>query len=244
MPRPNRIILSVGDLVSDPVFISLPMSERGALLSALLLSSNSYGAGPFVRDGKPLKPDQLGLELDPVGRKAYGPLQGLLRKGLIKRDEAGAMYVSLPTRSKRYRSVPDQVQKDSPLSPITPIPPTQKSKEKEGRGASEDWGRLLTDKLKSAKPVAEAWASWISHVAGLMRLTEEKLRQDVRRMTEIHDEAGEDALVSAMTWAVSCGYRTITKEPKPKSRNKPKNSQPSAADDADGFSSRHRPNVL
>ncbi len=109
---------------------------------------------------------------------------------------------------------------------------------------SEDWGRLLTDKLKSAKPVAEAWASWISHVAVLMRLTEEKLRQDVRRMTEIHDEAGEDALVSAMTWAVSCGYRTITKEPKPKSRNKPKNSQPSAADDADGFSSRHRPNVL
>ena len=244
MPRPNRIILSVGDLVADPVFISLPMSERGALLSALLLSSNAYGGGPFVRDGKPLKPDQLGAELDPVGRKGFGPLQGLLRKGLVKRNDDGAMYVDLPSRLKRSRSVPDRVQKDSPLSPITPIPPTQKSKEKRGRVCVEDCERFLTDKLRSAKPIAVAWASWVSHVAGLMRLTEEKLRQDVRRMTAIHDDAGEDALVSAITWAVSCGYRTITKEPKSRSRNKPKDSQPSGPDEGDGFSSRHRPNVL
>ena len=244
MPRPNRIILSVGDLVSDPVFISLPMSERGALLSALLLSSNSYGSGPFVRAGKPLKPDQLGLELDPVGRKAYGPLQGLLRKGFIKRDESGAMYVSLPMRSKRYRSVPDQVQKVSPLSPITPIPPTKKSKEKRRWGAPDGWEELPTEKLRSAKGVAEAWKFWVSHVSGMMRLTEEKLRQDVRRMSEIHEQGGAEAVVSAVSWAVSCGYRTITSEPKSKMRNKPKNSQPSAADDADGFSSRHRPNVL
>ena len=81
MPRPNRIILSVGDLVADPVFISLPMSERGALLSALLLSSNAYGGGPFVRDGKPLKPDQLGAELDPVGRKGFGRCKACSARG-------------------------------------------------------------------------------------------------------------------------------------------------------------------
>jgi hypothetical protein len=78
----------------------------------------------------------------------------------------------------------------------------------------------------------------------MMRLTKEKLREDVRRMAEIHDEAGDEALVSAMSWAVSCGYRTITREPQKKPRNPTKTSQQSEPSEADGFSPRHRPNVL
>jgi hypothetical protein len=78
----------------------------------------------------------------------------------------------------------------------------------------------------------------------MMRLTKEKLREDLRRLSEIHDELGDEALVSAVSWAMSCGYRTITREPQQKPRNITKNPQQPESSEADGFSSRHRPNVL
>jgi hypothetical protein len=103
---------------------------------------------------------------------------------------------------------------------------------------------MLTEKLRSGKGIADAWKSWVSHTSAMMRLTKEKLREDLRRLSEIHDELGDEALVSAVSWAMSCGYRTITREPQQKPRNITKNPQQSEASEADGFSSRHRPNVL
>ena len=107
-----------------------------------------------------------------------------------------------------------------------------------------DWDGMLTDQLRAAKGVADAWKKWVEYVSELMRPTQAKLREDMRRMTEILEQAGPEAVVSAIDWVVSLGYRTITREPSQKPRNPTKNPQSSAADEVDGFSSRHRPNVL
>jgi hypothetical protein len=164
----------------------------------------------------------------------------------VTKDESGAFRVAFLEGDKSGGGilVPSKVQKNPPLSPITPIPPEKKRREKGGRGAPDGWDEMLTEKLRTGKGIADAWKSWVSHTSGMMRLTKEKLREDVRRMAEIHDELGDDGLVSAVSWAMSCGYRTITREPQQKPRNNTKNPQQSEGSEPDGFSSRHRPNVL
>jgi hypothetical protein len=169
-----------------------------------------------------------------------------VKSGLVSREEDGAYKVAFLERDKSGGGilVPSKVQKNSPLYPITPIPPEKKRREKAGRGAPDGWDEMLTEKLRTGKGISDAWKSWVSHTSGMMRLTKEKLREDVRRMAEIHDELGDDGLVSAVSWAMSCGYRTITREPQQKPRNNTKNPQQSEGSEPDGFSSRHRPNVL
>lgn len=249
MARRKEVRLPADWICDSPAVTALSCAEFGVLTWLIAEKQRWFPEGRFIEEGRVFSLRMLAERSPHRGSGALGCLHGLQSAGFLIREADGAFRLVEKWRQEEAEDACDEpvlskVHDASPLSPITPIPPTQKSKEKRGRGCVEDWERLLTDKLRSAKPIATAWASWVSHVAGLMRLTEEKLRQDVRRMTEIHEDAGEEALVSAMTWAVSCGYRTITKEPKSRSRNKPKDSQPSASDEGDGFSSRHRPNVL
>lgn len=212
-----------------------------------VLTVENHDRGPIRTEaGKPIGFTQLAKMIHPSDPAARRSLSSLVRLGLVTKEEDGAFRVAFLERDKSGGGilVPNKVQKIPPLSPITPIPPEKKRREKGGKGAPDGWDELLTEKLRTGKGIADAWRSWVSHASGMMRLTKEKLREDVRRMTEIHDELGDEALISAMSWAVSCGYRTITREPQQKSRNNTKNPQQSDASEPDGFSSRHRPNVL
>lgn len=212
-----------------------------------VLTVENHDRGPIRTEaGKPIGFTQLAKMIHPSDPAARRSLSSLVRLGLVTKEEDGAFRVAFLERDKSGGGilVPNKVQKNSPLSPITPIPPEKKRREKGGKGAPDGWDELLTEKLRTGKGIADAWRSWVSHASGMMRLTKEKLREDVRRMTEIHDELGDEALISAMSWAVSCGYRTITREPQQKPRIVTKTPQQSDASEPDGFSSRHRPNVL
>lgn len=212
-----------------------------------ILAVENHDRGPFrAEDGKPVSFTQLARMVHATDPAVPRTLSSLMGRGLVTKGDDGAFRVAFLERDNSGGGilVPSKVQKNPPLSPITPIPPEKKKREKGRRGGPDSWEDLLTEKLRAGQGVADAWKSWVSHVTGIMRLTEEKLRQDVLRMATIHDDAGDEGLLSAMSWAVSCGYRTITQEPKPKVRNKPKKPQQSESDEGDGFSSRHRPNIL
>jgi DNA-binding MarR family transcriptional regulator len=245
--RRRGLSIRPAEWLSDQRLDQLRPAELGALMRLAILAVENHDRGPFVADGgKPVSFTQLARMVHATDPTVTRALSSLVRLGLVLKGDDGAFRVAFLERDKSGGGVlvPSKVQKNSPLPPITPIPPEKKKREKRGRGAPDGWEDFLTEKLKAGKGVAEAWRSWVSHVTGLMRLTEEKLRQDVRRLSEIHDQVGDDGLVSAVSWAVSCGYRTITREPQQKPRIPPKNPQHSTPDEGDGFSARHRPNVL
>ena len=247
MARRRGLSIRPGEWLSDQRLDQLRPAELGALMRLAILAVENHERGPFVDEaGKPVGFTQLVRMVHPTDPSARRALSSLMGRGLVTKDEAGAFRVAFLERDKSGGGilVPSKVQKNSPLSPITPIPPEKKRREKRGRGAPDGWDEMLTEKLRSGKGIADAWKSWVSHTSAMMRLTKEKLREDLRRLSEIHDELGDEALVSAVSWAMSCGYRTITREPQQKSRNITKNPQQSEVSEADGFSSRHRPNVL
>jgi hypothetical protein len=247
MARRRGLSIRPGEWLSDQRLDQLRPAELGALMRLAVLAVENHDRGPIRTEaGKPIGYTQLAKMIHPSDPAARRSLSSLVRIGLVTKEEDGAFRVAFLERDKSGGGilVPSKVQKKSPLSPITPIPPEKKRREKGGRGAPDGWDELLTEKLRTGKGIADSWRSWVSHASGMMRLTKEKLREDVRRMTEIHDELGDEALVSAMSWAVSCGYRTITREPQQKPRNPTKTPQQSEGSEPDGFSSRHRPNVL
>ena len=247
MARRRGLSIRPGEWLSDQRLDQLRPAELGALMRLAILSVENHDRGPFMAGaGLPVGFTQLAKMIhatDPAARRA---LSSLVRLGLVTKGDDGAFRVAFLERDKTGGGilVPSKVQKNPPLSPITPIPPQKKKREKRGRGAPVGWEELLTEQLRAAKGVPEAWSEWVSHVCKIMRPTEEKFREDVRRMTEIHEQAGPEGVVSAIGWVVSLGYRTITREPQPRPRNPTKNPQTSAPDEGDGFSSRHRPNVL
>ena len=247
MARRRGLSIRPGEWLSDQRLDQLRPAELGALMRLAILAVENHERGAFVDDaGKPVGFTQLVRMVHPTDPSARRALSSLMGRGLVTKDESGAFRVAFLEGDKSGGGilVPSKVQKNSPLSPITPIPPEKKRREKRGRGAPDGWDEMLTEKLRSGKGIADAWKSWVSHTSAMMRLTKEKLREDLRRLSEIHDELGDEALVSAVSWAMSCGYRTITREPQQKSRNITKNPQQSEVSEADGFSSRHRPNVL
>jgi hypothetical protein len=247
MARRRGLSIRPGEWLSDQRLDQLRPAELGALMRLAVLTVENHDRGPIRTEaGKPIGFTQLAKMIHPSDPAARRSLSSLVRLGLVTKEEDGAFRVAFLERDKSGGGilVPNKVQKNSPLSPITPIPPEKKRREKGGKGAPDGWDELLTEKLRTGKGIADAWRSWVSHASGMMRLTKEKLREDVRRMTEIHDELGDEALISAMSWAVSCGYRTITREPQQKPRIVTKTPQQSDASEPDGFSSRHRPNVL
>ena len=247
MARRRGLSIRPGEWLSDQRLDQLRPAELGALMRLAILAVENHERGPFVDEaGKPVGFTQLVRMVHPTDPSARRALSSLMGRGLVTKDESGAFRVAFLEGDKSGGGilVPSKVQKNSPLSPITPIPPEKKRREKRGRGAPDGWDEMLTEKLRSGKGIADAWKSWVSHTSAMMRLTKEKLREDLRRLSEIHDELGDEALVSAVSWAMSCGYRTITREPQQKSRNITKNPQQSEVSEADGFSSRHRPNVL
>ena len=247
MARRRGLSIRPGEWLSDQRLDQLRPAELGALMRLAILAVENHERGPFVDEaGKPVGFTQLVRMVHPTDPSARRALSSLMGRGLVTKDESGAFRVAFLEGDKSGGGilVPSKVQKNSPLSPITPIPPEKKRREKRGRVAPDGWDEMLTEKLRAGKGIADAWKSWVSHTSAMMRLTKEKLREDLRRLSEIHDELGDEALVSAVSWAMSCGYRTITREPQQKLRNITKNPQQSEASEADGFSSRHRPNVL
>jgi hypothetical protein len=247
MARRRGLSIRPGEWLSDQRLDQLRPAELGVLMRLAILVVENHDRGAIRSEsGKPVGFTQLAKMIHPSDPAARRSLSSLVRLGLVSKEEDGAFKVAFLERDKSGGGilVPSKVQKNPPLSPITPIPPEKKRREKGGRGAPDGWDEMLTEKLKAGKGIADAWKSWVSHVAGMMRLTKEKLREDVRRMAEIHDEAGDAGLLSAVSWAMSCGYRTITREPQQKPRNPTKTPQQSEPSEPDGFSSRHRPNVL
>ena len=247
MARRRGLSIRPGEWLSDQRLDQLRPAELGALMRLAILAVENHERGPFMDEaGKPVGFTQLVRMVHPTDPSARRALSSLMGRGLVTKDESGAFRVAFLEGDKSGGGilVPSKVQKNSPLSPITPIPPEKKRREKRARGAAIDWEGLLTDQLQAAEGVAEAWKKWLSHVSVIMRPTEAKLREDMRRMAEIFEQAGAEEVVSAIDWVVSLGYRTITREPSLKPRNSTKNPQSPAADAADGFSSRHRPNVL
>ena len=247
MARRRGLSIRPGEWLSDQRLAHLRLAELGALMRLAILAVENHDRGAFRTEaGKPLTWAQLVRMIHVTDRAACRALWSLMKSGLVSKEEDGAFKVAFLERDKSGGGilVPNKVQKNSPLSPITPIPPEKKRREKGARGAAVDWDGMLTDQLRAAKGVADAWKKWVEYVSELMRPTQAKLREDMRRMTEILEQAGPEAVVSAIDWVVSLGYRTITREPSQKPRNPTKNPQSSAADEVDGFSSRHRPNVL
>ena len=247
MARRRGLSIRPGEWLSDQRLDQLRPAEMGALMRLAILSVENHERGSFVDEaGKPVGFTQLVRMVHPTDTSARRALSSLMGRGLVTKDEAGAFRVAFLERDKLGGGilVPSKVQKNSPLSPITPIPPEKKRREKRARGAAVNWEGMLTDQLRAADGVADAWRKWLSHVSVIMRPTEAKLREDMRRMTEILGQAGPEAVVSSVDWVVSLGYRTITQDPSSKPRNPTKNPQSSAADEVDGFSTRHRPNVL
>ena len=247
MARRRGLSIRPGEWLSDQRLDQLRPAELGALMRLAILAVENHERGPFVDEaGKPVGFTQLVRMVHPTDPTARRALSSLMGRGLVTKDGAGAFRVAFLEGDKSGGGilVPSKVQKNSPLSPITPIPPEKKKREKRVRGAPVDWEGLLTDQLRTAEGVAEAWGKWLSHVSAIMRPTEQKLREDIRRMAEILEQAGPEAVVSSIGWVMSLGYRAITREPSRKTRTPTKNPQSSAADEADGFSSRHRPNVL
>lgn len=247
MARRRGLSIRPGEWLSDQRLDQLRPAELGALMRLAILAVENHERGSFVDEaGKPVGFTQLVRMVHPTDTSARRALSSLMGRGLVTKDEAGAFRVAFLERDKSGGGilVPSKVQKNSPLSPITPIPPEKKRREKRARSAAVNWEGMLTDQLRAAEGVADAWRKWLSHVSVIMRPTEAKLREDMRRMTEILEQAGPEAVVSSVDWVVSLGYRTITQDPSSKPRNPTKNPQSSAADEVDGFSSRHRPNVL
>ena len=247
MARRRGLSIRPAEWLSDQRLDQLRPAELGALMRLAILAVENHDRGPFVSDGgKPVSFTQLARMVHATDPTVTRALSSLVRLGLVTKDDDGAFRVAFLMRDDSGGGVlvPSKVQKNPPLSPITPIPPEKKKREKGGRGVPDGWEDFLSDELKAGKGVPEAWRLWVSHVSGFLRLTEEKLREDVRRMSEIHDEVGADGLVSSVSWAVANGYRTISREPQLKKRKPPNNPQRSASDEGDGFSTRHRPNVL
>ena len=247
MARRRGLSIRPGEWLSDQRLDQLRPAELGVLMRLAILVVENHDRGAIRSEsGKPVGFTQLAKMIHPSDPAARRSLSSLVRLGLVSKEEDGAFKVAFLERDKSGGGilVPSKVQKSPPLSPITPIPPEKKRREKRGRGAPDGWDEMLTEKLRAGKGIADAWKSWVSHTSAMMRLTKEKLREDLRRLSEIHDELGDEALVSAVSWAMSCGYRTITREPQQKPRNITKNPQQSEASEADGFSARHRPNVL
>jgi hypothetical protein len=247
MARRRGLSIRPGEWLSDQRLDQLRPAELGALMRLAILAVENHERGPFVDEaGKPAGFTQLVRMVHPTDPAARRALSSLMCRGLVTKDESGAFRVAFLEGDKSGGGilVPSKVQKNPPLSPITPIPPEKKRREKRGRGAAVDWDGMLTDQLRAATGVADAWRKWVSYVSEMMRPTQGKLREDLRRMAEILEQAGPEAVVSAIDWVVSLGYRTITCEPSQKPRNPTKKPQSSAPDEVDGFSSRHRPNVL
>ena len=245
MARRRGLSIRPAEWLSDQRLDQLRPAELGALMRLAILAVENHDRGPFVSDGgKPVSFTQLARMVHATDPTVTRALSSLVRLGLVTKDDDGAFRVAFLMRDDSGGGVlvPSKVQKKSPLSPITPIPPEKKKRKRGGWGAPDGWEDFLTDKLKAGKGIAEAWRTWVSHVGAHLRLTEEKLREDVLRMSEIHDQVGDDGLASAMRWAVARNYRTISHEPK--HRNSPNNPQYSASDEGDGFSTRHRPNIL
>ena len=247
MARRKGLSIRPGEWLSDQRLDQLRPAELGALMRLAILAVENHERGPFVDEaGKPVGFTQLVRMVHPTDPTARRALSSLMGRGLVAKDESGAFRVAFLEGDKSGGGilVPSKVQKNPPLSPITPIPPEKMRREKRARGAPVDWEGLLTDQLRAAEGVAEAWKEWVSHVCAMMRPTKQKFREDMRRMTEILEQIGAAGVVSSIGWVMSCGYRTITQEPSLKPRTSTKNPQSSAVDEADGFSSRHRPNVL
>ena len=247
MARRRGLSIRPGEWLSDQRLDQLRPAELGALMRLAILAVENHERGPFVDEaGKPVGFTQLVRMVHPTDPSARRALSSLMGRGLVTKDESGAFRVAFLEGDKSGGGilVPSKVQKNPPLSPITPIPPEKIRREKRARGAAVDWDGMLTDQLRAAKGVADAWRKWVSYVSEMMRPTQGKLREDMRRMAEILEQAGAEEVVSAIDWVMSLGYRTITREPSSKPRNPTKNPQSSAADEVDGFSSRHRPNVL
>lgn len=247
MARRRGLSIRPGEWLSDQRLDQLRPAELGALMRLAILAVENHDRGAFTTPaGGPVGFTQLAKMVHPSDPAARRALASLVRLGLVSKGEDGSFRVAFLERDKTGGGVlvPSKVQKNSPLSPITPIPPQKRKREKRGRGAPVGWEGVLTEQLRAAKGVPEAWKDWVSHVSAIMRVTEEKLREDVRRMTEIHEQAGPQGVVSAIGWVVSMGYRTITREPSSKARYNTKNPQQSEPQGGDGFSDRHRPNVL
>jgi DNA-binding transcriptional ArsR family regulator len=247
MARRRGLSIRPAEWLSDQRLDQLRPAELGALMRLAILAVENHDRGPFVADGgKPVSFTQLARMVHATDPAVTRALSSLVRLGLVTKGDDGAFRVAFLLRDDSGGGilVPSKVQKNPPLSPITPIPPEKMKRERRGRGVPDGWEDFLPDKLKAAKGIPEAWSFWVSHVSAFLRLTEGKLREDVRRMSEIHDQVGDDGLASAVRWAVANNYRTISREPQQKQRNSPKNTQHSASDEGDGFSARHRPNVL
>ena len=247
MARRRGLSIRPGEWLSDQRLDQLRPAELGALMRLAILAVENHERGSFVDEaGKPVGFTQLVRMVHPTDTSARRALSSLMGRGLVTKDEAGAFRVAFLERDKSGGGilVPSKVQKNSPLSPITPIPPEKKRREKRVRGTAVDWEGLLPEQLRAAEGVAEAWRKWVAYVSEIMRPTQGKLGEDIRRMSEILEQAGPQAVVSSIGWVMSLGYRTITREPSPKTRTPTKNPQSNGAEDADGFSSQHRPNVL
>ena len=247
MARRRGLSIRPGEWLSDQRLDQLRPAELGALMRLAILSVENHDRGPFMAGaGIPVGFTQLARMIHATDPAARRSLSSLVRLGLVTKGDDGAFRVAFLERDKTGGGilVPSKVQKNPPLSPVTPIPPEKKKREKRGRGGQVDWEGLLTDQLRAAKGVTEAWKEWVSHVCAIMRPTEEKFREDMRRMTKILEQYGAEGVISSIGWVMSLGYRTITQEPSLKPRTPTKNPQSSAPDEGDGFSPRHRPNVL
>jgi len=245
--RRRGLSIRPGEWLSDQRLDQLRPAELGALMRLAILAVENHERGSFVDEaGKPVGFTQLVRMVHPTDTSARRALSSLMGRGLVTKDEAGAFRVAFLERDKSGGGilVPSKVQKNSPLSPITPIPPEKKRREKRVRGTAVDWEGLLPEQLRAAEGVAEAWRKWVAYVSEMMRPTQGKLREDIRRMSDILEQIGAAGVVSSIGWVMSCGYRTITQEPSLKLRTPTNNPQHSASDEGDGFSTRHRPNIL
>jgi hypothetical protein len=219
--RRREIRLPADWFGGSPAVAQLSLAELGLLLRLIAEARMWYPDGRFVRDGKPVSLRALADGLRSRGGGAIGCLHGLVSAGLLVRHPDGALALVEAWRADGVgedldEPVLSKVPKESPLSPITPIP--QENTKRETWPPPVSISTSLPADLAAVPALLPVWADWISHIRDLHRLSGVKLSQDVESLRSMLRNLGPEKTVQRLKECISQGFSAIGP---PKSYSKP-----------------------